>query len=77
MNSKILVAALSGLGAGIAIGMLFAPDKGTVTRKLIIDKATDLTDRIKTTAENTLDKVNEFGSAARSTYDKLAGEAES
>ena len=76
MNSKILMAALTGLGAGLAIGMLFAPDKGTLTRKRIVEKATDLTDRIKTTAENTRDKISELGSAARSTYDKLAGEAE-
>ncbi|MEO6166842.1 MAG: YtxH domain-containing protein [Chitinophagales bacterium] len=76
MNSKVFVAALSGLGAGLALGMLFAPDKGTATRQRIIDKASDLSGQIKSTTENALGKINELGSSARNTYDKLSREVE-
>jgi gas vesicle protein len=76
MNSKIFVAALSGLGAGIALGMLLAPEKGTVIRQRVIDKATGLTDHLKSTAENAIGKINELGSSARGTYEKLTREVE-
>ena len=39
MNSgKVVLGVLAGLAAGAALGILFAPDKGTATRKKISKK---------------------------------------
>jgi gas vesicle protein len=59
-TGKILVSALAGAAAGATLGILFAPDKGSATRKKIMDMADDygevikekITDSIKTIREN-------------------------
>ncbi len=45
-NSNVLI---FGLLAGAAIGILIAPDKGSVTRKKVMGCAKDLADKIKST----------------------------
>jgi len=44
---KILIALGCGALIGAAAGILFAPDKGSVTRKKIVDKANDLSGELK------------------------------
>lgn len=46
-NNKLLAALLTGAAIGGALGILFAPDKGSETRKKIADKGQDLTDAVK------------------------------
>lgn len=70
MNSgKILLAALTAMAAGIIVGMLFAPEKGSVTRQKLIDNATDLTDIIKSTATDAIDKINSIRNKAMGTME--------
>lgn len=52
-NGKVLLGVLAGIAAGATMGILFAPDKGSVTRKKISDKGEDY-------AEEIGDKFNEF-----------------
>lgn len=45
---KLVASILSGVVAGIAIGILFAPDTGKRTRSQIVQAGEDLTEGIKT-----------------------------
>ena len=59
-KSKILVAALAGAAAGAAIGLLFAPDKGSKTRKKIAKKGTDLKDDVMEKIEDSLSSLQKL-----------------
>jgi gas vesicle protein len=65
-SSKVLLAGITGLVAGIAIGLLFAPAKGSKTRKR-------LKKRIMSLAETIEDDVNDKLGALKSVF---AGEEE-
>lgn len=48
MNSgKIVLGVLGGLAAGALLGILLAPEKGSVTRKNIMNKGEDYLDGLK------------------------------
>ena len=51
-NSKVLGALILGAAAGAVLGLLFAPAKGTETRRKISDNAEDLIDELA-------EKINE------------------
>jgi len=44
---KILISTLTGFAAGLAIGILTAPESGVETRRKITDKADDLKNRVR------------------------------
>jgi gas vesicle protein len=50
-NTKIFLGFLAGVVAGVAAGLLLAPERGTATRKLLLDKAKDL-------SQDALEKLN-------------------
>jgi gas vesicle protein len=56
-NSKVLIALLAGLAAGAALGILFAPEKGTETRDKLSESLKKLGDSIKETAANEIDNL--------------------
>jgi gas vesicle protein len=67
-SGKLLGAVLLGAAAGAVLGILFAPDKGTETRKKIAKKTSDLNDSLR-------DKFNELGEVIAEKYDSIRGEA--
>jgi gas vesicle protein len=56
-NTKVVVALLAGLAAGAALGILFAPEKGTETRDKLSESLANLGDTIKETAAAEIDKL--------------------
>lgn len=63
-TGKIVLALLCGAAAGAALGILFAPAKGSETRKRIADSAGGLADQgldyISNIKESIVSSVNEF-----------------
>lgn len=59
-NSKTLIALLAGVAAGAALGLLFAPEKGSETRDKLSESLKNLGDSIKETAANEIDNLTEF-----------------
>ena len=46
-SAKLIGALIAGAAIGAVIGILFAPDKGSATRKKVMDGAADLADKFK------------------------------
>jgi gas vesicle protein len=59
-NSKVLVGLLAGLAAGAALGLLFAPEKGTETRDKLSQSLKDLGDSIKDRAADEINNLSAF-----------------
>jgi gas vesicle protein len=64
-TQKIITGVLLGAAAGAILGILFAPDKGSATRKKIADKSADLADDIKAKANDVSKQVSEKISAVK------------
>lgn len=57
---KILIGALSGLVAGVAIGILVAPAEGKETRQRIVDTADSLKKKLRKLRGMTVDELDEL-----------------
>jgi gas vesicle protein len=57
--SPLLVGVLVGLTAGAVIGILFAPKKGSVTRRFISQKGSSYVDEMKEKFNESLKTVNQ------------------
>ena len=76
-NQKMLLGLLAGVAVGAAVGVLFAPEKGSDVRKKISSKGNDyktglkdkfgnLVDSASETVENMKSKINEYTGKASS-----------
>jgi len=58
-TGKVVLGALAGLAIGAIAGILFAPEKGSTTRKQIMDKGDDYVNKLKSKYEKLRDSVAE------------------
>jgi len=70
MNAgKLIVSVVASVAIGAALGILFAPDKGSSTRNKISKKSGDLTDDLEK-------KFNKFVDKFSKKFEKLQDEAD-
>ncbi len=67
-SGKVLLGVLAGVAVGATLGILLAPDKGSVTRRKIADKADDY-------SENLEEKFSEFMSSVTQQFEALRKQA--
>ena len=61
-SGKVLLGLLAGVATGALLGILFAPEKGSVTRKKMSKKAKDYGDGLKEKFNEFVDDISEkFG----------------
>jgi gas vesicle protein len=59
MKSNVLVGVVAGLATGALLGVLFAPDKGSKTRKKIKDKTSEAKKHLRDEFDDFLDTASE------------------
>ncbi len=69
---KIISGVLIGAAAGAILGILFAPDRGSETRRKISQKGTDLADSLKNKFNDFVDSVSEKFQGAKGEAEKIA-----
>lgn len=57
-TGKVLLGLLAGIAAGATLGILFAPDKGSSTRKKIAQKGEDYVDELEGKFNDFIDGVS-------------------
>lgn len=68
-STKTMLGFLAGAAVGALAGILFAPDKGSNTRKKIASKTGDITDSIK-------NSFGDFVDSVKSSYSNVKDEAQ-
>jgi gas vesicle protein len=68
-TTKTLLGFIAGAAVGAALGILFAPDKGTETRRKISEQSNDLADNLK-------GKFTDLVDGVKDKFSSLKGEAE-
>lgn len=75
-NNNVLLGILGGVAVGAALGILFAPAKGSETRKKIADKGNDLKDNFKDSLSKLTDKISKSVEGFKDEAQDLIDEAE-
>ncbi len=69
-SSKILLGFIAGAAIGGALGILLAPDKGSETRRRIVEKGNDIGDSIVDFGANVKDKFNDVVDGVKGSFDR-------
>ncbi|RZJ67554.1 MAG: YtxH domain-containing protein [Flavobacterium sp.] len=75
-NKNVLIGLFAGVAVGAALGILFAPDKGSETRKKIKDKGADLKGQAVDKYGQIVDAASEKIESVKSKFNELTGKAE-
>ena len=75
-TSTLLLTVLGAAAAGLAAGLLIAPDKGTETRKKLTSKAEDLRNQVNNLIKSGKDYVNDVVGSVKTEAEGLKSDAE-
>jgi gas vesicle protein len=70
-KSNVVLGVLAGAAVGALIGILFAPDKGSKTRRKLYRKGEDVVDDLKEKAHDLTEKAHELSRKATRLMDKV------
>jgi len=71
-SSKVLLGFVAGAAVGALAGILFAPDKGSNTRKKIVTKTGDVADSVKNSFNDFIDGVKEAYAGVKDEADEFS-----
>jgi gas vesicle protein len=74
-SGKVVMGVLAGMAVGALLGVLFAPDKGSETRKKMAEKGGDLIDGVSNKLNNLIDELNQKIDAAKAKANDTASNA--
>jgi gas vesicle protein len=69
-NSKILLGFIAGAAIGGALGILLAPDKGSETRRKIVEKGNEVGDSLSSFGDTVKDKFNDVVDGVKGSFNK-------
>jgi gas vesicle protein len=77
-TGKVVLGTMAGLAIGGILGILFAPEKGSVTRQQIMDQGNDYADELKSKYNDFADIISEKMHSAKEFAQEMAenGKAE-
>ena len=76
-SGKVFLGLLAGLAAGAVLGILFAPEKGSVTRKKISEKGDEYADSLKEKFSDLVDNISKKIEEVLETHQEEGQKAES
>jgi gas vesicle protein len=66
MKASFIIGTIAGLAAGVVVGILFAPEKGSETRRKISEKGGELSEELK-------NRFHQFGEFVTERLDSTRG----
>ncbi|HWB91387.1 MAG TPA: YtxH domain-containing protein [Puia sp.] len=69
-TSKILLGFIAGAAIGGALGILLAPDKGSETRRRIVEKGNEMGDSLSSFGDTVKDKFNDVVDGVKGSFSR-------
>ena len=75
-NAKIIAVLAAGIAAGAVLGILFAPDKGSETRKKVSEEGKRLAQTLKEKFNRVKERTEEVAGTIQQSIDELEAKAD-
>ena len=72
-TSRVVLGVLAGAAVGALVGILFAPDKGSNTRRKIAKKGEDFVEDLKTRASDIRDRATDMVNGSEESVRRCGG----